>query len=432
MKLTGMFSIKPESTLNAQRFFVTTEDQLLQGEVTMATQVCYPRVKNIGLRGIPVADTKISYIDGVKGELQYRGFRIEELAQHSTFEEVAHLLIYEHLPSQTELEAFDTRLREVRAIPAEILDALRVRAKTASPMDVLQGAVPVLADHDPDFGDNSKEAVKAQAVRLIARLPTVLAAWKRIRNGEEVVAPRADLGHAANFLYMLTAEEPRQLPARILDVCLVLHADHTFNASTFAAREVASTRAHLYAAIPAALGALSGELHGGANTRVMQMFQEIGSPEKAADYVKAKLDAGEKIMGMGHPVYKTMDPRAPILMEMALELVEKSEESFWIEIAEKVREVSQAEFKARKGREIYPNVDFYSGVTYYQMGIEPDLFTPMFAISRVAGWCAHVIEEKFAEAQEKPALYRPKAEYIGDYCGPQGCRFVPLEERKDT
>lgn len=397
----------------------------------MAVQICYPRIKNIGLRGIRVADTKISYIDGMKGVLQYRGFRIEDLAKYSTYEEVAHLLIYGHLPSRAELEAFDTRLREARMVPPEILDALRGRAKTASSMNVLQGAVPILSDHDPDFADNSKEAVQAQTVRLIARLPTVLAAWKRICNDEEVVAPRSDLGHAANFLYMLTAEEPHELPASILDVCLVLHADHTFNASTFAAREVASTRAHLYACITAALGALSGELHGGANDRVIQMFQKIGSPEKAAGYVKARLDAGERIMGMGHAVYKTMDPRVPILLEMALELGEKSEESFWIKIAKKVHEVTQAEFKARKGREIYPNVDFYSGITYYQMGIDPDLFTSIFAISRVAGWCAHVIEEKFAEAQEKPALYRPNAEYIGDYCGPQGCKFVPLKERKN-
>lgn len=397
----------------------------------MAVQICYPRIKNIGLRGIRVADTKISYIDGMKGVLQYRGFRIEDLAKYSTYEEVAHLLIYGHLPSRAELEAFDTRLREARMVPAEILDALRGRAKTASSMNVLQGAVPILSDHDPDFADNTKEAVQAQAVRLIARLPTVLAAWKRICNDEEVVAPRSDLGHAANFLYMLTAEEPHKLPASILDVCLVLHADHTFNASTFAAREVASTRAHLYACITAALGALSGELHGGANDRVIQMFQKIGSPEKAEGYVKARLDAGERIMGMGHAVYKTMDPRVPILLEMALELGEKSEESFWIKIAKKVHEVTQAEFKARKGREIYPNVDFYSGITYYQMGIDPDLFTSIFAISRVAGWCAHVIEEKFAEAQEKPALYRPNAEYIGDYCGPQGCKFVPLKERKN-
>lgn len=397
----------------------------------MAVQICYPRIKNIGLRGIRVADTKISYIDGMKGVLQYRGFRIEDLAKYSTYEEVAYLLIYGHLPSRAELEAFDTRLREARMVPPEILDALRGRAKTASSMNVLQGAVPILSDHDPDFADNSKEAVQAQTVRLIARLPTVLAAWKRICNGEEVVAPRSDLGHAANFLYMLTAEEPHELPASILDVCLVLHADHTFNASTFAAREVASTRAHLYACITAALGALSGELHGGANDRVIQMFQKIGSPEKAAGYVKARLDAGERIMGMGHAVYKTMDPRVPILLEMALELGEKSEESFWIKIAKKVHEVTQAEFKARKSREIYPNVDFYSGITYYQMGIDPDLFTSIFAISRVAGWCAHVIEEKFAEAQEKPALYRPNAEYIGDYCGPQGCKFVPLKERKN-
>jgi len=395
----------------------------------MAEEVCYPRVKNTGLRGVPVADTKVSYIDGVRGELQYRGYQIQDLARYTTYEEVAFLLIHGQLPSRAELEAFDGRLRSMRPVPPPVLQATALRPRTASPMDVLQGAVPFLADHDSTLGGNSKEAVRAQSERLIAQLPTVVAAWKRIRSGERALDPRPDLPHAANFLFMLAGKNPVEQAARILDVCLVLHADHTFNASTFAAREVASTRAHLYASVAAAVGALSGDLHGGANTEVMKMLQEIGKPEKAESYVKAKLDAGEKIMGMGHAVYKTLDPRAPILKEFALELGEKTGESFWIDIAEKVREVTQAELKARRGQEIYPNVDFYSAATYYQLGIEPDLFTPVFAIGRIAGWCAHVIEEKFAEAQEKPALYRPEAEYIGDYCGPQGCAFVPLGAR---
>ncbi len=395
----------------------------------MDEQVCYPRVKNIGLRGIPVADTKISYIDGIKGELQYRGFRIEDLAEYSTYEEVAHLLIAGQLPSKKELAEFDARLRAERAVPDAVLAALVHRPATANPMDVLQGTVPMLADHDPDLPTTSREAVRRQAERLIARLPAVVAAWKRIRAGEKPVPPRTDLSHAANFLYMLRGEEPPADEARIVDVCLILHGDHTFNASTFAAREVASTHAHLYASVAAAVGALSGELHGGANEKVMRMLMEIGRPEKAAAYVKGKLDAGEKIMGLGHAVYKTLDPRAPILMKLAVGLSAKTGQALWIDIAERVREAAQAEFKARKGAEIYPNVDFYSAATYYQLGIETDLFTPVFALGRIAGWCAHVIEEKFAEAQEKPELYRPEASYVGDYCGPQGCAWVPLQER---
>jgi len=393
-------------------------------------QVCYPRVKNIGLRGIPVADTKVSYIDGVKGELQYRGFRIEDLARYATYEEVAHLLIHGHLPSRGELAAFDGRLKTARALPAGVVQAMALRPPGAVPMDVLQGAVPFLADDDPDLKDTSKEAVQRQAERLTARLPALLAAWKRLRAGEEPLEPRSDLTHAGNFLYLLKGSEPLEQEARIVDVCLTLHADHTFNASTFAAREVASTHAHLYASVAAAVGALSGELHGGANEKVMGMLQEIGTPDKAAAYVKSKLDAGGKIMGMGHAVYKTLDPRAPILMKLALELGTRTGQSFWIDIAEAVREATQSEFKARKGLDIYPNVDFYSAATYYQLGIDADLFTPVFALGRVAGWCAHVIEEKFAEAQDKPELYRPEASYVGDYCGPQGCAWTPLGERK--
>ncbi len=393
----------------------------------MAGEVCFPRVKNMGLRGIPVADTKVSYIDGAKGELQYRGFKIQDLAQYSSYDEVIHLLLYGELPSKDQLAPLSQRLTAARPVPDAVIESLRHHPRDASPMDVLQGAVPFLAGHDGELALTDKAAVQRQSERLIARLPTVVAAWQRIRAGQPVLTPRADLGHAANFLYMLTGEEPSEKAAHIFDVCLVLHADHTFNASTFAAREVASTRAHLYASVAAGIGALSGELHGGANTRVMEMLQQIDGLDAAAAFVRSRLDAGERVMGMGHAVYTTLDPRAGILKELALGL--DTPDSSWVEIAERVRETTQEEFRQRKGQEIYPNVDFYSAAVYYQLGIAPDQFTPVFAIGRIAGWCAHVVEEKFAEAQEKPALYRPKAEYIGDYCGPQGCTFVPLGER---
>jgi citrate synthase len=389
-------------------------------------------VKNIGLRGIPVADTKVSYIDGIKGELMYRGFRIQDLARYSTYEEVTHLLLYGSLPEKAGLEAIGERLRAGRELPEAVLKAMACRPPSALPMDVVQGAVAHLADHDPELAKTDREAVRDQSLRLVARLPAVVAAWRRLRDGKPPVPPRADLSHAANFLYMLNGKEPLPEEARIFDVCLILHADHTFNASTFAAREVASTRAHLYASVGAAVGALSGELHGGANAQVMQMLLEIGQPDRVEAYVKTRLDAGELIMGMGHAVYKTLDPRAPILQELAKKLAEKTGQAKWLALTERVREVTQAEMKRRKGIDIYPNVDFYSGSTYYQLGIAPDLFTPIFALGRISGWCAHVVEEKFAEAQEKAALYRPEAEYIGDYCGPMGCEYVPVAQREDS
>lgn len=394
----------------------------------MTAEVCFPRVKNVGLRGIPVADTKVSYIDGAKGELQYRGFKIQDLARYSCYEEVIHLLLHGAMPGRAQLEALRERLTAVRAVPDPVIDSLRLHPQNAAPMDVLQGVVPFLAAHDGELSLTDKAAVQRQSERLIARLPTVVAAWERIRTGQPVLSPRADLGLAANFLYMLTGSVPSEKAAHIFDVCLVLHADHTFNASTFAAREVASTRAHLYASVAAAVGALSGELHGGANTRVMEMLQKIDGVSGAAQFVRDRLDAGERVMGMGHAVYTTVDPRADILKELALGL--DTADNSWVEIAEVVRTTTQEELRKRKGQEIYPNVDFYSAAVYYQLGIAPDQFTPVFALGRSAGWCAHVVEEKFAEAQEKPALYRPKAEYIGDYCGPQGCTFVPLAERE--
>ncbi len=385
--------------------------------------------KNIGLRGIPVADTRISMVDGEKGELVYRGYDIRDLSMFSTYEEVAYLLLYGDLPTKVELRDFKAKLIAQRRLPKDFVKNLVGRKKSAHPMDVLQSTVAMLADYDREARDENKDANRRKAIRLIAKMPTVIAYWDRIRKELDPVEPRDDLSHAANFLYMLKGEVPDPEAAREFDICLVLHADHTFNASTFAAREVASTRAHMYTAVAAALGALSGELHGGANAKVMDMLLEIGSVDKVEEWVKARFDAHERIMGMGHAVYSTVDPRAKVLAEMSKKLGELNGDLRWVEISEKVRAVTQEEFQKRKGKMIYPNVDFYSAPVYYYMGIDPDLFTPVFAISRIAGWCAHIMEEKFAEAQPKPALYRPGAVYIGEYCGPTGCRYVPIDER---
>ncbi len=387
-------------------------------------------IKNIGLRGIPVADTKICAIDGEKGRLIYRGYDIEELAQHSTFEEVVYLLLYENLPNKKELEIFRETLASQRQLPAGIVRHLEKRKKTAHPMDVLQSVIPMLADFDKEARVETKGANMEKSVRLIAKMPTLVAHWERIRNNLDIKKPDKRLGAAANFLYMLKGDIPDKETARDFDVCLILHADHSFNASTFAAREVASTRAHMYACVGAALGALSGELHGGANAQVMKMLLEIDNIDKVEKWIKAKLDAGERIMGMGHAVYKTTDPRAKILCDISERLAERTGNKKWHELSRKIESMVQEEFGKRKGKEIYSNVDFYSASVYYTMGIAPDLFTPVFAVSRISGWCAHIIEEKFAEAQPKPVLYRPEAEYIGRYCGQDGCKYVPIEERE--
>jgi citrate synthase len=269
--------------------------------------------KNVGLRGIPVADTKISAIDGEHGQLIYRGFNVLDLAQNSTFEEVAYLLLLGDLPNRDQLESFRKSLAGEREIPEGLLRSMEVRPKSAHPMDVLQSSVAMLADFDPHTRATEKDADVAKAKRLIAKIPTIVAAWDRIRKGNPPVKPDPSLEHAANFLYLLHGEVPDPETARDFDVCLVLHADHTFNASTFAAREVTSTRAHMYASVAAALGALSGELHGGANAQVMEMLLDIGEVENVRPWIVSHLDAGGRIMGLGHAVYKTDDPRAKVL-----------------------------------------------------------------------------------------------------------------------
>ncbi len=382
-------------------------------------------LKNTGLRGVKVADTAVSFIDGAKGILIYRGFRIEDLAANSTFPETAYLLLHGVLPNPEELNGFEEELRQARAVPRFILEALKLIPREAAPMDVLQASVPLLGAADPELDDDSREANLRKAVRLISRLPGVVAAWHRIRQDEEPLAPDLSLGHSADFLRRLHGTAPAQDMARDLDVCLVLHADHTFNASTFACREVVSTRAHMYAGVAAGVGALSGSLHGGANARVMAMLLKLEHERDVAGWVRSQLEAGERIMGIGHAVYKTMDPRGPILKDMGLRLGQSTGQPKWAEMSALIEETALAELAKRGKPDLRPNVDFFSAPVYHAMGIDLDLMTTIFAISRISGWCAHIIEEKFGEAQGKPALYRPTAEYVGNYCGLMGCEYKP-------
>jgi len=386
-------------------------------------------VKNIGLRGVTVADTKVSFIDGEKGVLIYRGYRIEELAEKSSFMEVAYLVLTGTLPDKNELASFTNDILGAREIPDYVYECFKKMPKEGNPMDVLQAAVPLLAMDDPDLKDDTREGNFSMAIRLIARMPTLVSAWHRIRQGLELLPADDSLSHAANFLWQLHGEKPDEEMAQALDTCLVLHADHTFNASTFACREVVSTRAHMYAGVTAGLGALSGSLHGGANAQVMKMLIELESEEDIAGWVKGKLDGGGRIMGMGHAVYKTMDPRAKYLKDMASRLGKKTGQERWHQLSTQIEQTGLEEFRKRGKTNIQPNVDFYSAPVYHIMGIPRDLMTPIFAMSRIAGWCAHVIEEKFGEAQGKPVLYRPKAEYVGQYCGLMGCTYDEMESR---
>jgi citrate synthase len=386
--------------------------------------------RNIGLRNIEVADTKICSIDGENGKLIYRGYDILDLVNHSTFEETAFLLLFGDLPTSAQLKDFSRRLTEARGIADPLVRSLKNRPKRAQPMDVLQSTVSELADYDLNIEDSSKEAHVRRAITLAAKIPVIVAAWNRLRNGQHMIDPLEEGSHAANFLYMLRGVEPSAEEAKVMDICLILHAEHSFNASTFAAREIASTRAHMYACISGAVGALSGELHGGANVQVMKMLLEIADVANVDKWVANRLQSGGRIMGMGHAVYRTTDPRADILARLSAR-ISREKNNKWYEITERVERTTKKYMLEHKRQAIYPNVDLYSASLYYSMGIPMDLNTPIFAISRIAGWSAHVIEEKFAEAAPKPALYRPKAVYVGKYCGPMGCEYTPLSSRQE-
>lgn len=394
----------------------------------MSENECMP-VLNTGLRGVDVASSKICDVQGKEGKLIYRGYLIQDLAEKASFEEICFLLLYERLPSKSELSDFSNSLNTKRTVPENIFQFMAALPKETNPMDVLQAVTPMLIQDDPHAGEAGMENTLYSAENLIAKLATVTAAWDRIRNGKAPVAPDPALNHAANFLYMLKGEKPDQETAHFFDTGLVLHAEHSFNASTFTARQVASTKAHIYAAISAAIGSLSGPLHGGANVRVMKMLKEIGSVDKIDAYINNILDTGGLIMGLGHAVYQTDDPRAIILAPMSKRAGELAGDTTWYELTRELEIKGKAAFKERKNREIFCNVDFYSASLFYSMGITTDLFTPLFAISRVSGWTAHVIEEQFAMAAPKPSLYRPGAAYVGDYCGPDECAYVEIDKR---
>jgi len=387
--------------------------------------------RNIGLRNIEVADTKISSIDGEHGKLIYRGYDILDLVNRSTFEETAYLLIFGDLPNKIQLTEFSDKLRYSRNIPESLLLDLHNRPKTAFPMDILQSSVSYLSNYDDDLHFDGKTDNIQRASILIAKIPSIIAAWNRIRNGMTYIEPTTDLSHSANFLYMLFGRKPQTEEIKVFDICLILHAEHSFNASTFAAREIASTRAHMYACICGALGALSGELHGGANIQVMKMLLDINDPENVDEWINDTIKQGKRIMGMGHAVYHTTDPRAEILERLSKSM-SRGKNSKWYEITKKIENYTKFYMSKYKNQTIYPNVDLYSASLYYSMGFPMDLNTSIFAISRIAGWASHVIEEKFAEAAPKPALYRPKAVYVGKYCGPMGCEFIPIEKRDNN
>jgi len=367
-----------------------------------------------GLRGVAAATSSISDVNGEKGELIYQGYNIHDLAKHASFEEVVFLLWNKRLPNRAELADLEKSLRASYGIPAELVALMKQFPREADPIDVLRTAISALEFFDKNSRDISRETSLKTAIPLTAQFPTIVAASDRIRRGLEPIKPDASLNIASSFLYLLRGEKPSERDARIFDVCLTLHADHELNASTFTARVVAGTLADMYAAVTAAIGALSGPLHGGANTNVMKTLLEIGSLENVEPYVKKALAEKRKMMGFGHAVYKTEDPRATHLRRLSKEMGEAAGDSKWYEMSRKVEEVMMRE----KG--LYPNVDFFSASTYYMMGIPLDLYTPIFAISRISGWTGHVLAQ-YADNK----LIRPRAEYIGGRDLP----FVPIDQR---
>ena len=380
-------------------------------------------IKNTGLRGVKVADTKVSFIDGEKGVLIYSGYSIEDLADHSTFEETACLLLKGVLPTSSELDSFKNSLASYSVLPDYLVQSMKLWPRDSHPMRVLMAAISIVAFDDRDSEDNVHSYLDKSA-RLIAAMAVVMVTWDRIRNGLDPLPYSKDSSHAENILFMMTGRKPDPDVSKVLDICLILHADHTFNASTFACREVASTQADMYAGVLAGLAALSGPLHGGANEKAMNMMDELKTVDDIESWIKTKLTNKEKIYGMGHAVYKTYDPRASILKKLLETLSANTGQSELYDLCAAVEDIAVRVLSEKGKDKIKPNIDFYSGTVYKMMGFPHDLFTPLFAVSRIAGWCAHIIEERFGLAQEKPSLYRPAAEYIGNYCGLTGCEYT--------
>jgi len=369
-----------------------------------------------GLEGVVATSSSICYIDGDEGVLAYRGIDIHELADHSNFEETCYLLWFGHLPTRQELKELHERLAEERKLDAGIIDLLRSAPRHALPMDVLRTAVSALSFYDPEEKNNDHKANVDKAIRLTSQIAMIVAAYDRIRKGHPVVEPDPSLSHAANFLLMLNGKRPSATAERALDIALILHADHELNASTFAARVTAATLSDMHSAITSAIGALKGPLHGGANEAVFQILQAIvKSGADPIDYIKGMLAEKKKVPGFGHRVYHTEDPRATHLRVMSRDLGISSGQPKWFEISYRIEEFVKAEKK------LNANVDFYSASTYHTLGIDVDLFTPIFAVSRIGGWAAHVIEQL-----DDNRLIRPRAEYLGPK---YPNHYVPIDQR---
>jgi citrate synthase len=376
-------------------------------------------VASKGMAGMVVADSSVSFVDGTAGILEYRGHDIRQLAEHSNFEEVAYLLWNSHLPTAEELEAMRVQSRKCRPLPPEIITVLRAVPRDADPMAVMRSTVSMLAYYDPDSEDTSVPAQQRKSCRLLGQISSILAAYLRIRQGEQPIKPRTDVDHAYNFLWMLTGDEPDLQAVKALDQYLILLAEHEMNASTFTARVTASTESDLHSAITSALGTLKGPLHGRAVQEAMVQFLEIGDPDNVNTWFEKELAEGRRVMGIGHRVYKVRDPRAAPLMKNVEMMVESTGERRWFDIARKLEERALQD-SYFKDRNLSANVDFYSAPLLYSLGIPVDAFTCMFAMSRIVGWTAHVFEQK-----ANNRLIRPLSNYVGEHQLP----WVPIEQR---
>jgi citrate synthase len=367
-----------------------------------------------GLEDVVVSTSEICFIDGDRGRLLYRGYDIHDLVAHSSFEETAALLWHGRLPGRAELDGVRRALATQRRLPPKVLTLLRSLPRKSDSMDVLRTVVSALGLYDPDAADNSREANQRKAVRIQAQVPTLVSAWSRIRKGKAPVPPNPRLSLAGNLLYMLSGRKPSPLAEKAMDTALILHADHELNASTFAARVTVATLSDIHSGVVSGIGTLKGPLHGGANVGVMRMLLEIGDVERAETWIKNALAQKQRIMGFGHRVYHTEDPRATHLRRMSEQLGREAGDTKWFEMSRIIERVVNAE----KG--LHANVDFYSASAYYSMGIDPDLYTPIFVVSRVSGWTAHVLEQ-----QANNRLIRPRAEYQGS----RQATYVPLDQR---
>ena len=370
-----------------------------------------------GLEGIPATKSSISFVDGQKGILEYRGIAIEQLANRGSFLETAYLLIWGKLPSQQQLQEFETDILYHRRIKYRIRDMMKCCPESGHPMDALQTSAAALGLFYARRALDDPEYIRRAVVRILAKIPTMVAAFHQMRKGNDAITPNDDLDYATNFLYMLTERKPHPLEAKVFDVCLTLHAEHTINASTFSAMVTASTLTDPYAVVASAVGTLAGPLHGGANEEVLVMLEDIGSVENVKPYIENLIANKQKIMGFGHRVYKVKDPRAKILQELAVELFNETGHDRYYDLALELEKVIEAKL-GQKG--IYPNVDFYSGLVYRKLGIPSDLFTPIFAIARVAGWLAHWKEQLAINR-----IFRPTQIYTGEHNIP----YIPMEER---